>query len=1223
MRKSIIIIVSALLAGVGTLNAFDSKQASELRVYVDPGHGGFGAGDRHMGTIKHGLSDATDRVYNDTTGFFESNTNLWKCQGLVDKLRSYGLKFDASKGGRDFSNNIVMSRVKNVWQNGGPDITEIAREVYDNNFDFFISVHSNAHSDGSNTNYPAFFVRGENRTASVPGSDDAARVLWPYAFKNEHSCWSTYSLTNMGIYYDIDFWSGDYALTTHHDGTVVKGYYAVIRHNTPGFLVEGYFHTYQPARHRAMNPDVCRHEGVSYARGIADIFGIEKEKTGEIYGIVRDKHERFTHTYYHCSAVSPDALKPLNNVKVQLLKDGQVIKEYVTDDEWNGAFVFTDLPEGKYYIRAEAEGYKEMEDEYAGPYEVKAAAGTYPRVYLENESYVPPKEVYYDYPDGIDNPAIRAASSYNMDAEVVDRAVPGLEGKKVKRFIAKGDNLYVLAHDGNMQPTLMVLDANTLEVKTLVSTNGTEGTESPLSDIQVTADGVLIGVANELCHINQEQVEPGETLGVCNIYKWENDEAGLPAGDPSVWFTTGATANFYRAYTGYTLAYSGTVDEGTMLLPSASYYYERKVWLNIIDIVDGNKASESFVNQTRDLMNMDALGEDYTITMSPVKAGSFIVNSSKITPMQFAKSGYALESVMSNDVMPEGSARESYFKYAGHSMMAMADVDGDSNTGVSLFDITAGIDGPKPVSTIDTALDGADAASATASRVVVTRDDEGVATRGDIDLYVMRGDKISKFTTAGVEQPIFRGNWAYGLDSRLEGDDYVLDFNLTGDAAARIELVPCEGDGEVVVLGAGLYGGGRNSLTVDASELADDYNWRVVVENVAIPSVKPVYNSSVPANGVVLDLNPESKFFGNVYVGGWEPARGIYQFSADLVQQNNQPYQAGTWDASVGASPYRMGILPSGIVLASDWGDKQGGIYKFNPENPDGPKESLFAGTINPSSGEWTCDGRVIGGSTPGLSVIGTGENTKLYTFQEDYPSDYKLNMVCYNIGAAETITAAPDKTFDAISSRMINGNVDVVVTDKCLITGQLRYDPNNTKAVPVFLICDHDGNILINSGEFESIKGGLGTIGCTRDGSRFVFQDNVGVIHVAALTYAPEVSYNEEFSFSVLAPGGSNAATYQLAFDPAGNLYVANRSSFRVFALPQEARDVATPARAELVLKGKSVGVSDLTMDEDGGSDVSVEYFNLQGIRVDGGNLPAGIYIRRQGNKSTKIIVR
>ena len=39
--------------------------------------------------------------------------------------------------------------------------------------------------------------------------------------------------------------------------------------------------------------------------------------------------------------------------------------------------------------------------------------------------------------------------------------------------------------------------------------------------------------------------------------------------------------------------------------------------------------------------------------------------------------------------------------------------------------------------------------------------------------------------------------------------------------------------------------------------------------------------------------------------------------------------------------------------------------------------------------------------------------------------------------------------------------------------------------------------------------------------------------------------------------------------------------------------------------------------------SDAPAEYYNLQGVRVDGDSLAPGIYIKRQGNKATKIYVK
>lgn len=63
-------------------------------------------------------------------------------------------------------------------------------------------------------------------------------------------------------------------------------------------------------------------------------------------------------------------------------------------------------------------------------------------------------------------------------------------------------------------------------------------------------------------------------------------------------------------------------------------------------------------------------------------------------------------------------------------------------------------------------------------------------------------------------------------------------------------------------------------------------------------------------------------------------------------------------------------------------------------------------------------------------------------------------------------------------------------------------------------------------------------------------------------------------------------------------------------------------------ILNAKKVGYADYS-DPEGVSDVvaeadaPVEYYNIQGMRMDGGNLPAGLYIIRQGDKVQKSIIR
>ncbi len=1239
--KHILLAVAALTMSATTLQA---KDLQDYRIYINPGHGGWDGGDRHMGTVKHGPA-----TYLDTCGFFETNTNLWKGLATVNRLAEYGFKFDPTLNpfpadfvgyrcndnlhdiqtngdpnfrygaARDMSQGLVMSHVKNGLSR---NINEIAIEVEANNFDLFLSIHSNAASEGASTNYPAMFVRGENKTESVPGSCDMARTIWPYAFANTHAQWSNYSMTNPGLYYDIDFWSGDYALTDHGNGNIVKGYYAVLRHNVPGFLMEGYFHTYQPARHRAMNQDVCRIEGEAYARGIAEYLNVPREATGDIYGIVRDMHEKFRHTFYTAPSNSPDAYLPINNANITLLDAaGNTVATYTTDDEYNGAFVFRNLQPGSYTIKVSADEYKDADASYCGPFEVTAATTLFPCVQLEKTNYEPPTAAAADYEDEITSPAINAADSYVFTQAIADRAVPELEGKTVKRFIAKGKNLYVLAHDAQGEPYIYVFDATTLAKLAEVSTAGTEGTVNRLADIQLTADGVLVGSASQLNFISRDYVEEGETYGECNFYKWAKGDNGLPAGDPEKWFGTTATANFFRAVTGFTFAYTGTLDEGKIYLPSYSTYYERKVWLNVLDIIDGEFYGSRFVNQTRDHMNMDELGDDVTATVSPLNSESFIVNSSNVAPMQFSGVDYNLESTAADN----HAAHEGYFKFAGTSLMAATSLESDgAHTGVVLHNVSAGLNAMRPVETTNTAIEaGQYASAATAGRTVVEYDaDENIAS-ADIDLYVLRGNKLSRFTTAGVDQPAVRGHYAYGLTQSLENEVYTLGFSLTGEADATVGLRNAEG--ETIDIATGRFDKGANSVTIAAADIPEgDYNWQVTVENPTVPGVATIYNSGIVSSGVAIDRNPESDLFGNVYVSR-KDVRQIEAFTPDFEPLEGTPFMKGQWDTSVGASPWRLAVLPTGKLLISDWGDVQGGLYLFNPAEPSQPRTNFFAGTVRPTSGEWTYNGAVIGGSTSGMAVVGSGEETRLISFQEDWPSDYQLNLVYYNIGTRDQITEQPVQPdeFKNVSGVLRNGNVDVIVREQGMLLGQVRGSGNNTKGVPSFVVTDPAGEVLFNSGsDMADLTGSTGLFALNDDASLLLVQDDGNYIHVCAVEWEPEFTLTELYKFNVLEDGGSDTNTYQGAFDPAGNFYVANRSSMRVFSLPRKASQTVTPAKASMVIKGSQSGINDITVDAEA-AEGPVQYFNLQGIEVSADNLSSGVYIRRCGNTATKVVVR
>ena len=179
------------------------------------------------------------------------------------------------------------------------------------------------------------------------------------------------------------------------------------------------------------------------------------------------------------------------------------------------------------------------------------------------------------------------------------------------------------------------------------------------------------------------------------------------------------------------------------------------------------------------------------------------------------------------------------------------------------------------------------------------------------------------------------------------------------------------------------------------------------------------------------------------------------------------------------------------------------------------------------------------------------------------------------------------------------------------MFLSQTRGSGNNTANVPVVLIADYDQNILFNSGnDWETLGGGDGALAVNADATLMAVTDVAQNVHIMRLNW--EAGFKAEHIYSF--PLGSDTNTYQMAFDPAGRLFVANRAFTAAYAVPQPESQAIT--ETGLTFKAVS-GVEDITVDTDNSV---VEYYNLQGIRMDSDNLAPGIYIRRQGDTVTKV---
>ena len=419
MKRTIIPIVLFLLA--------TAMAAQKVKVYLNAGHGSWGPNDRPMATIPYPILPETGRP--DTCGFYESNTNLWKtleCGTRLLKNGNFRVKYSRKKNGpypyrEGASNEFRYNR----------SLSEISAEVDTWGADFFLSIHSNATSDGALVNYPLFLYRGTDAEDYVENSKAMCQKIWPRLTEAMHADFEpmTHYKTSTNIRGDIDFYHSSW---TNDKG--ITGYLGVLHHMAPGFLSEGFFHTYQPSRHRALNIDWCRQEGVRYYRGIADYFGVHNDSTGCIMGQLHVSGESSSSLeLYAPISGSLDNYMPANGVTVRLKNSKEeIVGTYETDQNYNGIFVFYDLAPGRYYIELKGEGFKTRQGKVFAVV-VKAKTTVYKSIYMLRGTSTP----FDDEVDGL-----TTISSPTNEGEIYDLSGRKINGQGLNGQLPRG--IYII-----------------------------------------------------------------------------------------------------------------------------------------------------------------------------------------------------------------------------------------------------------------------------------------------------------------------------------------------------------------------------------------------------------------------------------------------------------------------------------------------------------------------------------------------------------------------------------------------------------------------------------------------------------------------------------------------------------------------------------------------------------------------------------------------------------
>ena len=286
-------------------SALNAQDFSGIKIYINPGHGGH---------------DPSNDRYIEQTGYWESEGNLTK--GLY--LRDILVQHNAT---------VFMSRTQNRDKDDLP-LSQIDADANANNVDYFQSIHSNGYL--GNANYPLVLFRGYDNNPVFPQAKTMGHLIWVelQRLNRQWTYWGSSSENNRG---DWDFYSSW--------GTSGLG---VLRYlNMPGTLSEGSFHDYIPNSWRLMSLDYRKHESIVLFRAFVNYFGLNDEPTAVVAGLVRDKSRQVNYSYSYISGLPDDKLKTINRAKVTLVSTG---REYITDDNNNGFFMFEHVEPGYYTV---------------------------------------------------------------------------------------------------------------------------------------------------------------------------------------------------------------------------------------------------------------------------------------------------------------------------------------------------------------------------------------------------------------------------------------------------------------------------------------------------------------------------------------------------------------------------------------------------------------------------------------------------------------------------------------------------------------------------------------------------------------------------------------------------------------------------------------------------------------------------------------------------------
>lgn len=497
-----------------------------------------------------------------------------------------------------------------------------------------------------------------------------------------------------------------------------------------------------------------------------------------------------------------------------------------------------------------------------------------------------------------------------------------------------------------------------------------------------------------------------------------------------------------------------------------------------------------------------------------------------------------------------------------------------------------------------------------------------------------------------------KAHHAYNLSFEAvegESNQYVVKYHSTGAAEkAVLVMTPAKARGaEQIEVEMGEVNEGENTYTLDTSGLeSGSYQWAVRIHNY------PVTNSAVssPINvggaraAVACFTDPEyPEVYGYTVIGrATNTGIDVYDPQGKLVKSAIYP-NCAAFGGSKATNPMDATTRGTEVYFAS-WNDQGYGVAAFDLaaelEGAGSEPYSVFVGT-KASSGLITNDaGEAVGSGTPCVGVWGKGEETSIVVFDEDAFGNKLAKNV---IGENKTTSNALELIGEGFHAELINTNVGVKCVENGIFVTQIRADAKEATTSGLRYISMPKGESLWHIGDAsdldeipESISSVAG-VDVNYAGDKIAVSTYDG-IYVYDLSWRNE---NEEVSevktldettptmvpvlkIAKIIPYPNNGRVttrVNVCFDAAGNIHALSQAQgYFTAAVGNYEPVVTTPANSVSIME-VTTGVENIAADAD--NDGEAVYYNLNGVRVDGNNMPAGIYVKVVGKTATKVVVK